>query len=127
MDSSLARICARLGIRLIHSRPYRPQGRGKIERFFNTVTSQFLSEITIADPSPGTAVGHGTPAAGTPDPAGTGTAIATLEVLNALFTSWVQIVYHRTIHTGDRADTVVAVGRRMEGTPTQPARTGPDR
>ena len=63
VDSSLARICARLGIRLIHSRPYRPQGRGKIERFFNTVTSQFLSEITIADPSPGTAIGHGTPAA----------------------------------------------------------------
>jgi putative transposase len=30
----LGRICACLGIRLIHSAPGRPQGRGKIERFF---------------------------------------------------------------------------------------------
>ena len=109
MDSSLTRICARLGIRLIHSQPYRPQCRGKIERFFNTVTSQFLSEITIAEPSPGTITGRKTPAAGTPDPAGTGTAITTLEELNALFTSWVQIVYHRTIHTCGRTNTTVAV------------------
>ncbi|WP_427133974.1 DDE-type integrase/transposase/recombinase [Pseudarthrobacter sp. S9] len=49
VDASLARICARLGMKLIHSRPYRPQGRGKIERLFNTVTSQFLSEITVID------------------------------------------------------------------------------
>ena len=38
----LAVICATLGIQLIHSRPYRPQGRGKIERFFRTVRMQFL-------------------------------------------------------------------------------------
>ncbi|HLF81944.1 MAG TPA: DDE-type integrase/transposase/recombinase [Anaerolineales bacterium] len=30
-------LCARLGIELIHSRPYRPQGRAKLERFFGTV------------------------------------------------------------------------------------------
>jgi len=36
-------ITASLGIALIHSRPYKPQGRGKIERFFRTVRSQFLS------------------------------------------------------------------------------------
>src|SRR5699024_754442 len=46
---SLARPCAKLGIRLVHPAPYRPQGRGKIERFFNTVTSQFLGEITVTD------------------------------------------------------------------------------
>ena len=125
MDSSLARICARLGIRLIHSRPYRPQGRGKIERFFNTVTSQFLSEITIAEPSPGTAIGHGTPAAGTPDPAGTGTAIATLEELNALFTSWVQIVYHRTIHSTTGQAPLSRWDAGWEG--RQPNQPGPDR
>ena len=53
VDESLARTCARLGIRLTHSKPYRPQGRGKIERFFNTVTSQFLTEITTADTATG--------------------------------------------------------------------------
>ncbi len=36
-------ITASLGIALIHSSPYKPQGRGKIERFFRSVRSQFLS------------------------------------------------------------------------------------
>jgi hypothetical protein len=39
----LEHITASLGIALIHSRPYKPQGKGKIERFFRTVRSQFLS------------------------------------------------------------------------------------
>jgi hypothetical protein len=39
-------ITASLGIALIHSSPYKPQGRGKIERFFRTVRSQFLSGFT---------------------------------------------------------------------------------
>lgn len=38
----LERICASLGIALIHTPPYIPQGRGKIERFFRTIRSQFL-------------------------------------------------------------------------------------
>jgi putative transposase len=33
VDSWLLRACAKLGIRLIHSTPHRPQGRGKIERW----------------------------------------------------------------------------------------------
>ena len=33
----LALECAKLGIALIHGRPYQPAGRGKIERFFRTV------------------------------------------------------------------------------------------
>ncbi|GAA3318133.1 DDE-type integrase/transposase/recombinase [Arthrobacter ramosus] len=92
VDSSLARICARLGMKLIHSRPYRPQGRGKIERFFNTVTSQFLSEVTVLDAPVQTIV----PGTGE-DPAGT--AVTSIQELNALFTSWVQMVYHRTVHS----------------------------
>jgi transposase InsO family protein len=36
---------ASLGIALIHSKPYQPEGRGKIERFFKTVRMQFLSTI----------------------------------------------------------------------------------
>lgn len=38
----LQQICASLGIALVHSKPYVPQGRGKIERFFRTVRSDFL-------------------------------------------------------------------------------------
>lgn len=87
-DKSLARTCAKLGIQLVHSAPYRPQGRGKIERFFNTVTSQFLGEITVTDEPmlPGT------------DPQA-GSQISTLEELNTLFTGWVQMVYHHTVHS----------------------------
>jgi len=36
-------VCAGLSIALIHSKPYQPQGRGKIERWFKTVRSRFLA------------------------------------------------------------------------------------
>jgi putative transposase len=41
VDAWLLRACASLGIKLTHSTPGRPQGRGKIERFFRTVRDQF--------------------------------------------------------------------------------------
>jgi transposase InsO family protein len=37
-------VCARLGIHLVHTPPYRPQGRGKVERLFRTIRDQFLGE-----------------------------------------------------------------------------------
>lgn len=40
----LARICGQLGVHLSHSKPYRPQGRGKIERMFRFVDTSFLHE-----------------------------------------------------------------------------------
>src|SRR3989440_2322697 len=46
VDAWLLRACAQLGIKLTHSTPGRPQGRGKIERLFRTVREQFLVEIT---------------------------------------------------------------------------------
>ena len=36
-------VTASLGVALIHARPYKPQGKGKIERFFRTVRSEFLT------------------------------------------------------------------------------------
>jgi putative transposase len=38
----IAHICARLGIRLSHTRPYKPQGKGKSERMFGFVDTSFL-------------------------------------------------------------------------------------
>ena len=75
------RACASLGIRLIHSTPGRPQGRGKIERYFRTVREQFLVEITGTDGDPGR---H---------------RVADLGELNRLFTAWVETVYHRRVHS----------------------------
>jgi transposase InsO family protein len=36
-------VTASLGVALIHARPYKPQGKGKIERFFRTVRADFLT------------------------------------------------------------------------------------
>jgi transposase InsO family protein len=85
VDSWLLRACGKLGIRLIHSTPHRPQGRGKIERRFRGVREQFLVEVT--DSTADELIERGlTPAA------------ALLQV-NALFTAWVESVYHHSVHS----------------------------
>lgn len=75
VDRQMARACASLGIRLVHSRPGQPAGRGKIERFFRTVREQFLVEI------------------------GSGRELDDMTQLNSLFTAWVETVYHRRVHS----------------------------
>lgn len=80
VDKQLLRACASLGIRLVHSRPGQPAGRGKIERFFRTVRDQFLVEI-------GSGRELDTPLA------------QGLAQLNQLFTAWVETVYHRRVHS----------------------------
>ena len=92
VDSWLLRACASLGIKLVHSAPGRPQGRGKIERFFRTVRDQFLVEIT------------GDAAA----------AITGLEELNRLFTAWTETVYHPRAHSETGAP---PLRRWQEGVP----------
>lgn len=74
VSAPLLRACAVLGIRLVHSKPGRPQGRGKIERFFATVRIQFLVEVEARG-------------------------VADLAELNRLFTAWVETVYHRREHS----------------------------
>jgi putative transposase len=83
VDSWLLRGCATLGIKLIHSTPGRPQGRGKIERFFRTVREQFLVELSTPDTD--------------------GAAVADLATLNRLFVAWVETVYHPRVHTSTGA------------------------
>jgi putative transposase len=78
VSTQLLRACATLGVRLIHSRPGRPQGRGKIERFFRTVRDQFLVEV-----------GH--------------TTVGEVGRLNQLFGAWVETVYHRAVHSETNA------------------------
>jgi putative transposase len=68
-------ICATLNIALIHSRPYRPRGRGKIERFFRHVRSAFLPHLTPES-------------------------LADLAALNRLFWAWLEAEYHQTPHGG---------------------------
>lgn len=75
----LARICGKLGIRLIHSRPYRPEGRGKIERLFRFVDTSFKPEAYEAIESG---------------------KIVTLTDLNQALTAWIDGYYHRRVHSG---------------------------
>ena len=97
VDETIAVTCAKLGIRITHSPPYRPEGRGKIERFFETVRGQFLVEI-----SP-----DGKPAPGRRVPAG-------LEQLNGWFTTWAEHEYHVRVHSSTGA---TPLARWSAGTP----------
>jgi putative transposase len=45
----LAVVCAKLGITLIHARPYQPEGKGKQERWFRSVRMQLLPLLTEGD------------------------------------------------------------------------------
>lgn len=45
-SEQLDRILASLGIALSHSRPYKPQGRGKIERWFKNIRDSFLPMLS---------------------------------------------------------------------------------
>ena len=85
VDNWLLRACAKLGVRLVHSTPHRPQGRGKIERFFRTVRDQFLIEVTDTTAEDLTA-------------AGLDHAAALLD-LNRLFTAWAETRYHAAVHS----------------------------
>lgn len=44
-SSHLEHICASLGIALRHAKPYQPEGKGKIERWFRTVRDGFLATV----------------------------------------------------------------------------------
>ncbi len=70
-DLSVA--CAAIGTALIHTTPYYPEGKGKIERFFRTVRSSFLTCL------------------GSPQ---------SLAELNHAFDSWLQNLYNRAPHDG---------------------------
>jgi putative transposase len=86
ISSQLGWSLAVLDIRLVHSQPGRPQGRGKIERWNRTVRDQFLVEIqTTGGQGGGTAQG--------------GSAVSSLAELNRLFSAWVHHHYHRSVHS----------------------------
>jgi putative transposase len=67
-------ICATLGVQRILGTPYYPQGRGKIERFFQFVQSDFLPELAHSD-------------------------VPTLALLNESLLAWLEVVYHRKVHS----------------------------
>ena len=75
VSNQTKRILDILGIRICHSRPGIPRGRGKIERFFRTVRDQFLRPLDEA-------------------------VIKGLGDLNMRFRTWLESEYHRNPHKG---------------------------
>ena len=67
-------VCANLGIKLIHARPYHSWSRGKIERFFRTVQMQFLAQLQLHP-------------------------VDTLDALNCQFWHWLEVDYHQRPHS----------------------------
>jgi transposase InsO family protein len=82
----LEEICASLGIALVHSRPYQPEGRGKCERFFRTIRSQFLAT----------------------------TSAHSLDELNAELDTWLRTVYHSRIHSATGEPPIKRFASQME-------------
>jgi putative transposase len=72
-SESLQNVCARLKIRVVYSKPYEPQSKGKLERWHLTVRSQLLTELDWQ-------------------------AIHSLDELNARLWVWLEHKYHRTPH-----------------------------
>lgn len=71
----LSLVCAKLGITLIHARPYQPQAKGKQERWFRTVRMQLLPTLADAD-------------------------LKSLDALNRRLWAWVEGEYHLSPHRG---------------------------
>jgi len=88
----LALACARLGIALVHSKPYDSPSRGKIERFFRTVRSRFLEGLGQ---------------------------LTDLAELDAALRLWLDHQYHRRLHRGIDAR---PLDRYLDSLATQPHR-----
>jgi putative transposase len=73
-SQQLARIAASIGILIVHTPPYQPEGRGKIERFFRRVREQFLANLAPK-------------------------LLLSLQDLNARFWAWIDNAYHCSEHT----------------------------
>ncbi len=82
----LEHLTASLGVALVHSRPYTPQGRGKIERFFRTVRTQFLSNVKPA----------------------------TLPGFNLAFETWLTDRYHQNKHSSTGESPFKRFSRHVE-------------
>jgi len=87
----LALVCAKLSIALIHARPYQPQGKGKIERFFRTLRAQILTRLSAED-------------------------TASLTALNRRLAAWIEGEYHMSPHRGlDRRTPLEQWAQSAEG------------
>lgn len=85
-SNHLQSVCGRLGIHLSHTRPYRPQGRGKLERAFATIQRSFLPEIEIMLRDK----------------------IMSVDEINDYFFIWLRQHYHEKVHSATKQKPMLA-------------------
>ena len=74
-SKQLAVVCAKLGIALIHAKPYTPQGKGKMERWFRTARMQLLPLLRPEQ-------------------------LVSLDAMNRALAAWIEGEYHHAPHRG---------------------------
>lgn len=68
-------VCANLGIRLLHTKPYHAWSKGKIERYFLRTQTQFLPTLLFQP-------------------------VHTIDELNRRYWTWIEATYHQAPHDG---------------------------
>ena len=69
-------VCANLGVRLLHAKPYHAWSKGKCERLIQTIQRGFESTLRID-----------------------GNQAHSLEELNQKLSTWIQVTYHHRVHS----------------------------
>jgi transposase InsO family protein len=69
-------VCAQLGVRLLHCKPYHSWSKGKCERLIQTIQQGFETTLRLA-----------------------GNAAHSLEELNTKLSAWIQTIYHQRPHS----------------------------
>jgi len=69
-------VCATLGIRLLHAKPYHAWSKGKCERLIQTIQRGYESTLRIE-----------------------GNQAKDLESLNEKLSKWIQVIYHQRVHS----------------------------
>jgi transposase InsO family protein len=74
-SKQLSIVCAKLGIALIHAKPYAPQGKGKMERWFRTARMQLLPLLRPEH-------------------------LVSIDAMNRALAVWIEGEYHHAPHRG---------------------------
>ena len=76
VSTHTAIVCAKLGVRLLHCKPYHCWSKGKVERVIYSIQSGFESTLRLE-----------------------GQAAHSLEELNQKLSAWIQTIYHQRVHS----------------------------
>lgn len=72
-------VCANLGIRLLHAKPYHAWSKGKVERLIRTIQQDFEATLRLENQS-----------------------VHSLEALNTALSRWIETHYHLRIHSSTK-------------------------